>query len=66
MCASPRRSYVHLLVPFGALVIGAAVCGEGLGLRAVAGAPLVSAGLFVVHAAPAGRSRAKADGTARS
>jgi drug/metabolite transporter (DMT)-like permease len=40
-------SCIHLLVPFGALAFGAALYGEGVGVRALAGAALVSAGLAI-------------------
>jgi drug/metabolite transporter (DMT)-like permease len=37
-------------VPFGALALGAAIYDEAIGLRAIAGAALVSTGLLVIHA----------------
>jgi drug/metabolite transporter (DMT)-like permease len=52
-------SFIHLLVPFGALAFGAVLYGEALGARALAGAALVSAGLLVVQAAR--RAPAEAD-----
>jgi drug/metabolite transporter (DMT)-like permease len=53
-------SFVHQLVPFGALTFGAALYGEDLGARALAGASLVSAGLFIAQT----RGRASAARTA--
>ena len=44
-------SFLAMLLPFGALVFGAVLYGEGITARAVGGALLVSAGLLIAQAA---------------
>jgi drug/metabolite transporter (DMT)-like permease len=44
-----------MLLPFGALVFGAALYSEEITLRALAGAALVAVGLLIAQAAPGAR-----------
>ena len=49
---SPQAtSFLAMLLPFGALVFGATLYGEGITLRALGGAALVAAGLGIAQAA---------------
>jgi drug/metabolite transporter (DMT)-like permease len=50
---SPQAtSFLAMLLPFGALVFGAALYSEAITLRALGGAALVAVGLLVANAAP--------------
>jgi drug/metabolite transporter (DMT)-like permease len=55
--SAQATSFLAMLLPFGALVFGAALYSEEITLRALAGAGLVAVGLLVAQVAP-GRGRA--------
>jgi len=50
--SAQATSFLAMLLPFGALVFGAALYSEEITLRALAGAGLVAAGLLIAQAAP--------------
>ena len=49
--SAQSMSFLAMLLPFGALAFGAVLYGEGISLRALGGAALVSAGLLIAQAA---------------
>jgi drug/metabolite transporter (DMT)-like permease len=53
--SAQATSFLAMLLPFGALVFGAALYSEEITLRALAGAALVAIGLLIAQAAPRGR-----------
>jgi drug/metabolite transporter (DMT)-like permease len=53
--SAQATSFLAMLLPFGALVFGAALYSEAITLRALAGAALVAVGLLIAQAAPRGR-----------
>jgi drug/metabolite transporter (DMT)-like permease len=52
--SAQATSFLAMLLPFGALVFGAALYSEAITLRALAGAALVAVGLLIAQAAPRG------------
>jgi drug/metabolite transporter (DMT)-like permease len=50
--SAQATSFLAMLLPFGALVFGAALYSEEITLRALAGAALVAVGLLIAQAAP--------------
>jgi drug/metabolite transporter (DMT)-like permease len=53
--SAQATSFLAMLLPFGALVFGAALYSEEITLRALAGAALVAIGLLIAQAVPRGR-----------
>jgi drug/metabolite transporter (DMT)-like permease len=53
--SAQATSFLAMLLPFGALVFGAALYSEGITLRALAGAALVAFGLLIAQAVPGRR-----------
>jgi drug/metabolite transporter (DMT)-like permease len=53
--SAQATSFLAMLLPFGALVFGAALYSEEITLRALAGAALVAVGLLIAQAAPGRR-----------
>ena len=52
--SAQATSFLAMLLPFGALVFGAALYSEEITLRALAGAALVAVGLLIAQGAPRG------------
>ena len=53
--SAQATSFLAMLLPFGALVFGAALYSEAITLRALGGAALVAVGLLIAQAAPRGK-----------
>jgi drug/metabolite transporter (DMT)-like permease len=60
--SAQATSFLAMLLPFGALVFGAALYSEAITMRALGGAALVAVGLLIAQGAPGGRGLAGALG----
>jgi drug/metabolite transporter (DMT)-like permease len=63
--SAQATSFLAMLLPFGALVFGAALYSETITVRALGGAALVAVGLLIAQGAPARRGAAAALGVRR-
>ena len=62
--SAQSMSFIALMIPFGALALGALIYDEAITVRALAGAALVVAGLLVAQTSPGRRQEAPAPAAA--